>query len=245
MHSLRTTIAGRRVSAAPLLRAAVVLGFGALLCACQTDAAMQNPSVPYDYRMRHPITITEAEHAMQLIIGANRSALTAQQRAEVLAFAQSWKNEATGGVLIDLPTGTVNEHSSAAALPEIRSILTATGVPPNSVMVRTYPSTPYALAAVKITYPRLTAQAGACGIWPENIGPSFDRDYFENQPHWNFGCATQHNLAAMVANPADLVGPQPETPSDSARRTQGLTKYRQGESTATQYPNSETKISDF
>jgi pilus assembly protein CpaD len=245
MHSFRTTIAGRRLSAAPLLRAAVVFGFGALLCGCQTDQPLQTSTVPTDYRMRHPITITEAEHTLQLLIGANRATLTGQQRADLLAFAQTWKTEATGGVLIDLPTGTANQHSSAAALNEIRSILAATGVPPNNMMVRTYPSTPNALATVKVTYPRLTAQAGPCGIWPENIGPSFDRDYFENQPHWNFGCSTQHNLAAMVANPADLMRPQPETPSDSARRTQALTKYREGQSTATQYPNSETKISDF
>jgi pilus assembly protein CpaD len=243
MHSLRTTIADRRPSAALALRAALVFGFGALLGACQTD--MQGPTVPFDYRMRHPITITEAPHTLQLLIGANRGTLTAQQRADTLQFAQTWKDEATGGVFIDLPTGTVNERSSAAAAHEIQSILAATGVPPSSIMVRTYPTTANALATVKVVYPRLTAMAGPCGIWPENIGPGYTRDYFENQPHWNFGCSTQHNLAAMVANPADLMQPRPETPSDSARRTQALTKYRQGESTATQYPNSETKISDF
>ena len=36
--------------------------------------------------------------------------------------------------------------------------------------------------------------------------------HFENRPYWNFGCANQRNLAAMVDNPADLVQPRGETP---------------------------------
>jgi pilus assembly protein CpaD len=248
MHSLRTMIANRSGSAAVVLRAAIVVGFGALLCACQTDQDQiaAAPNVPYDYRMRHPITITEAEHTLQLFIGTNRSALTPQQRAELMAFAQTWKTEATGGVLIDLPTGTVNEQSAAGALREIQSMLAATGVPPNTMMVRTYPASRYALATVKITYPKLTAQAGPCGIWPEDIGPSFNRDYFENQPPWNYGCATQRNLAAMVANPADLVQPQAESQVYTMRRTDVMQKYRQGQSTTTQYPNTNAgRITDF
>jgi pilus assembly protein CpaD len=247
MQTFRTKIASRRGSAAAVLRAAIVFGFGTLLCACQTDQRIAGaPDVPYDYRMRHPITITEAPHTMQLLIGTNRGTLTARQRAELMAFAQNWKAEATGGVLIDLPTGTANEQSAAATLPEIRSILAASGVPPNSMMVRTYPSTANALAAIHVTYPKLTAQAGPCGLWPHDIGPNLNDAYFENQPSWDFGCSTQHNLAAMVANPQDLVQPQAETQPYTERRTAVMQKYRQGQSTATQYPNTNAgKITDF
>src|SRR5580700_10641867 len=247
MHTVRTMTTGRRGSAAAALRAAIVIGFGLLVCACQTDQKITAaPDVPYDYRLRHPITITEAERTLQIFIGANRGELTAEQRAELLAFAQTWKQEATGGVLIDLPTGTVNEGSAAAALREIQSILAATGVPPKAMMVRNYPANARTQATVRITYPKITAQAGPCGMWPEDIGPSYNRNYFENQPHWNFGCASQRNLAAMVENPSDLVQPQHETPPYTMRRTKVMEKYREGESTATQYPNpNAAKISDF
>ena len=246
MPTVNTMTIGYRRSAAAALRATVVIGFGLLASACQTEQITAAPDVPADYRMRHPITITEAPHELQLLLGSNRSKLTPQQRAQVLEFAQTWKHEATGGVLIYLPTGTTNERASAGALYEIRSILAATGVPPKSMIVRKYPATPNALAAVRITYPKLTAQVGPCGVWPEDIGPSFNRDYFENQPAWNFGCATQRNLAAMVENPEDLVQPQPETPAYTMRRSVAVEKYRQGASPATQYPNVNAgKISDF
>src|SRR5580698_11556865 len=171
MRAVGTLITARRGSVAVVLRAAIVVGYGLLVCACQTDQQQIPgvPETPFDYRDRHPITVTEADHTLQLFIGANRASLTPMQRAEVLAFGQSWKTEATGGVLVDLPTGTVNEQSSAGALREIRSILAATGVPPNAMMVRTYPATRNAMATVKITYPKITAQPGPCGIWPEDI----------------------------------------------------------------------------
>jgi pilus assembly protein CpaD len=49
----------------------------------------------------------------------------------------------------------------------------------------------------------------------------------------NFGCATQHNVAAMVADPRDLLTPETGGQSDAQRRLTVLDKYRKGESTAT------------
>ena len=240
MHSIHSLINSRRGDARVALRAAIVVGYGLLVCACQTDQQQIAgvPDAPLDYRQRHPITVTEADHTLQLFIGANRASLTPTQRAEVLAFGRTWKTEATGGVLVDLPTGTVNEQSSAGALHEIQSILAATGVPPQSVLVRTYQAGPRTFATVRITYPKVTAQAGPCGVWPKDIGPSEDSEYYENKQYWNFGCSAQHNLAAMVENPADLVQPRSETPAYTARRTDVVDKYRQGQSTATNYPAS-------
>lgn len=242
MHHIRTMMAGRagrNGRAAWLARAAFAVGCIAALGGCKTDSTVSGaPGVPYDYRLRHPISITEKEHGIKVFVGAFRGSLTAAQRAEVLAFAQSWRNEATGGVIIDVPVGTPNERTSAEALREIQSILAATGVPPASMAIRNYRATAQALAPVRITYPRMTAQAGPCGIWPEDIGPSFNRDYTENQPPWNYGCATQRNLAAMVENPADLVQPRAETPAYTARRTTVMEKYRAGQSPGTIYTTS-------
>ncbi len=247
MQTVRTTIAECRGRMGLAVRAAVVAGCAIVVCGCNTDQQIAGvPDAPADYRMRHPITITEGDHTLQLLIGSNRGSLTPFQRAQVLAFAQSWRREATGGLIIDLPRGTSNEHASADALPEIRSILAATGVPPNAMAVRAYAAPPGMLATIRITYPKMIAQAGPCGVWPKDIGPSMNRDYFENQQYWNFGCANQRNLAAMVDNPADLVQPRAETPVYTARQTTVVEKYRLGASTSTTYASTDsTKISDI
>jgi pilus assembly protein CpaD len=227
MHNVRTARAHRRAGTRLVLRAAFALGCVAFVCGCNTDQQITGaPAAPTDYRLRHPITITEKDHTFQIFIGANRGSLTPVQRAELLSFAQSWKEQATGGVIIDLPVGSTNTRSAAEALPEIESILAASGVPQQSVAVRNYRVSSRVLATVRISYPRIAAQAGPCGVWPEDMGPSFNRDYFENQPPWNFGCATQRNLAAMVANPTDLVQPRAETPADTMRRTTAIELYQ-------------------
>ncbi len=205
------------------------------------------PDVPTDYRLRHPITISEVDHTLEVFVGSNRGELNATQRAEVLAFAQTWRRKATGGVMIDLPVGTSNEHAAAEAVHTIRSLLAATGVPPNGIVVRRYQPPNRNLATIRITYPRISAQAGPCGLWPADIGPSFNRDHFENQPYWNAGCATQRNLAAMVDNPADLVQPRAESPIYTMRRTTVVEKYRAGnaDGDAGSYGSMSAKISDL
>jgi pilus assembly protein CpaD len=68
------------------------------------------------------------------------------------------------------------------------------------------------------------AEAGPCGVWPKDLGPSVDGDDFSNNPYWNLGCATQRNMAAMVANPADLVQPRGESPAYEQRRSDAIDK---------------------
>lgn len=238
MHHVRTLIADRRAGARIALRTALAIGLVALVCGCKTDQQITGaPTEPYDFRLRHPISITEKDHTLQLFVGANRGSLTAVQRAEVLAFGQGWKGESTGGVIVDLPVGSSNEASSAQTLDEIESILAASGVPPHSIAVRNYRVSSRVLATVRISYPRIAAQAGPCGLWPKDIGPSLNRDYFENQPNWNFGCATQRNLAAEVAEPSDLVQPRAETPPSAARRATVMDHYQKGEPTASTVKN--------
>lgn len=226
-------------------RLAAIVLLAATLAGCYTVRDTTN-DVPTDYRQRHPITLQERDRTVDLFVGANRGGLTPAQRADVLAFANAWKREATGGIVVDVPTGTPNERAAADSLHEAQSILAGAGVPPNGVVVRPYqPTDPAKLATIRLNYPRIAAQAGPCGLWPNDLGVS-DYEYEkENRPYWNLGCATQRNLAAMVDNPADLAQPRGETPTYEGRRSVALDHYRKGESTATVYPNAnQGKISD-
>ena len=226
MQTVRAIIAGRRSVAATAVRVAAAAACALFVCGCNTDQQVAGaPEVSADYRLRHPITLQEADHTLEIFIGSNRGELNPTQRAQVLAFGLGWKREATGGIVVDRPVGSSNEHASADAMREIVSILAASGLPPQSVVVQTYAATGPNLATVRISYPRIRAQAGPCGLWPNDIGPSMNRDYFENQPPWNYGCATQRNLAAEVDNPADLVQPRGETAAYTMRRTTVFQKY--------------------
>jgi pilus assembly protein CpaD len=102
------------------------------------------------------------------------------------------------------------------------------------------------MATIRLSYPKLAAVAGPCGLWPEDLGPSLkNKSYLENKSYYNYGCAYQRNMAAMVDNPSDLVQPRPETPAYTIRRSAAFEKYRKGASTAIAYPEAEkAKLSE-
>jgi pilus assembly protein CpaD len=239
MNSTPTHVARRSVAVA--LRTLVLSTAAAILAGCYTahEVTMEmEPPIPNDYRQRHPIVLKEAPRTVELFIGNRRGNLTGAQRAEVLAFAQNWQREGTGGVIVDVPTGTPNERSAQSALHEVRSLLAGAGVPPESIATRPNPiSDPRKLATLRLHYPKVTADAGPCGLWPHDLGATYDLQHWENREYYNLGCAQQRNLAAMVDNPADLVQPRAEIPPYTGRRTTTLEKYRKGEGTATVYPD--------
>lgn len=204
-------------------------------------------SITNDYRQRHPIVIQEADRTTEVFVGNARGGLSASQRADIMGLSQAWLREGTGGIVIDMPVNTPNARVAQDSLREIQAIMTAAGIPPRGIVVRTYrPSDARLFATIRVHYPRIRADAGPCGIWPEDLGPSVNnKNYLENRSYHNFGCATQRNLAAMVDNPSDLVQPRSETPSNTARRTAAFEKYRKGNPTAVAYPETEkAKLSD-
>lgn len=226
-------------------RAIAIVAFAALLAGCNAHRETTS-SIPPDYRQRHPIAVKEGTRTVELFIGNRRGSLDPTQSAEVAAFAHTWRREATGGIVIEVPSGTPNARAAADALGEVRAILSASGVPAQAVEARAYrPKSPARLATLRLNYPKMVAEAGPCGLWPDDLGPSLNRGTFQNDGYWNFGCAHQRNIAAMAANPADLVQPREEAAIFAARRSTVLEKYRKGESTATVDPNANKgKISD-
>ena len=233
MITLQTAIAGRR--GANALRLLAAIGLAAVLAGCQTSTA-SNELYPTDYRERHPITLKEGTRTVEIFLGRNRGGLTPSQRADVLAFAQSWRREATGGIIVDVPHGGPADRAAADSMREVHSIFAASGVPGRAVFVRNYRPSGDALTSIKINYSKLVAEAGPCGLWPHDLGPSTDPTYNENRPFWNLGCSSQRNLAAMVDNPVDLVQPRGETPAYAARRSVAIDKYRKGDSPSGTYP---------
>jgi len=227
--------------------AGALAGLAVLLGACtHTDEAV-TASIPDDYRLRHPIAVQEADQSIVVFVGHARGGLSASQRADVMGLAQTWLHEGTGAIIADLPTDTVNARAAADSLREIQALLASAGVPPRGLTVRRYtPQDPRQMATIRLSYPRISAIAGPCGLWPEDIGPSIkNKGYYENKPYHNFGCAYQRNMAAMVDNPADLVQPRSETASYTARRSTAFEKYRKGTTTTTTYPEADkAKLSD-
>jgi pilus assembly protein CpaD len=229
------------------LIAGTLVGLAVALGACKHADQELTASIPDDYRQRHPIAIQEADQSVVIFVGHARGGLSPSQRSDVIGLAQTWLREGTGAISADLPVDTPNARAAADSFRQIQALLAAAGVPPRGIVVRHYhPQDPRQMATIRLNYPKISAVAGPCGLWPEDLGPSIkNKSYYENKPYYNFGCAYQRNMAAMVDNPSDFVQPRSETPAYTTRRTEAFEKYRKGTTTATVYPESDkAKLSD-
>jgi pilus assembly protein CpaD len=231
-----------------LRMAGALVGVAVALGGCMhTGEEVATAGIPEDYRLRHPIAIEEANQSIVVFVGQDRGGLSASQRADVVGLAQTWLQEATGAINADVPVGTSNARMAADSMREIHALLVAAGVPARGIVVHQYhPDNPRHMAAIRLSYPKISAEAGPCGLWPEDLGPSVkNKGYFDNKQYYNFGCAYQRNMAAMVDYPADLVLGRPETPPYTTRRSEAFEKYRKGGTSTTDYPETtRAKLSD-
>ena len=149
--------------------------------------------------------------------------------AAIESFAAAWRQRGQGALTISTPSGSPNAGAATVALSDVRDLLNENGVGATDLAYTPYrASGGDASAPLILSFKHYVARPTACGNWTQDAG--FDPS---NGLMPNHGCATQNNLAAMVANPADLLGPRPMDPADPGRRNTVLEKYRAGEPTAT------------
>jgi pilus assembly protein CpaD len=207
------------------------------LSAAGCQSTQVTGSVPDTYRERHPVIVGENLATLDLLPGAGQGGLNDRQEKDVAGFAREWRQNGRGMLIIQVPEGGSTDAPSSQSVRAIRSALIQNGVPARTITHGAYPARgPGHLAPVRLAYPMLKARTPEpCGQWPKDTGYGSDlAGAMSNKDYWNFGCATQHNLAQQVADPEDLIRPRAEDPSYAPRRADVLTKYRQGQSTATQ-----------
>jgi len=206
-----------------------LLTTAALAQGCARDP-MSTGAIPDDYRTRHPITLSEAQHSLDIAVSAGDNRLTVGVADNIKGFAQSYTATSSGVVQIQVPTGSVNSAAASILKRQVRSVLMSSGVPSAKIVETPYRAAPSGDAApIRLSYIAVTAMTGQCGQWPEDLS---DNTY-SNKNWYNFGCASQNNLAAQVANPMDLVGPRGMSPIDAERRSVVIGNYRAGKTTAT------------
>lgn len=221
-----------RIALLPLAIAALALG-----------ACRQDPTAPQvagwsmvDASQRHPIIVSQEPQTMQVRVSGSTRGLSPRQRADVLEFADRSRASDAGNsrIVIQAPGGGSNEVAAMYAVGEIRQILGDIGFAESSIAVEAYHADGHRDAPVRISYLRYVAEAPTCGYWPTNLAEQRDNG---NYP--NFGCANQHNLAVMVANPGDLLGPRTESDRPSERRDVVWDKYQSGKPTGAERSDDE------
>ncbi len=198
-------------------------------------------SVPTDgFRTRHPIVVEEGEETFDVPVGSHSATLPRHLLSAIEGFGREAREQGASGITVMVPSASRNEAAAYRATREITEALGRAGFPPHAVSRVPYAAVgPEDAAPIRLSYPRIVARVQhRCGRWPDQVVGSFD-----NSDYWNFGCATQANIAAQVSEPTDLVAPAPLGKADATRRSTVIQAYRKGEKTKSEFKLPDTSAS--
>ena len=205
--------------ATPWLAGAALLVLGA--CASHAPGEMTKAPTPTE---RYAIQVRQAPEELKL--APHTSGLSANQAEAVRAFAADW--QASGGwVTIKSPEHGPDPQAAYRTANDARDALVAHGVATSQVRIVGYDAGGDERAPVVVGFMRYVAKGPQCGrAWGDMS------NVLENEPYGEFGCAVTANLAAEIADPADLARQRASDPSDAGRRQVVLDHYRQGQVTS-------------
>lgn len=182
----------------------------------------------------HRITVTETAARLEVPVAAGATALSPESRNDLRDFASSYLRAGHGMLILSTPVGGANTETALTMSSEARLALTNAGVSFAAIAGSSYEATGDA-SPILVSFARFEAQAPECApLWEQDLAHQSN-----NQPWESFGCATQANLAALIEDPRDLLGPRTEDPRDGGRRATVLEAFRAGEQTHAERSNDE------
>jgi pilus assembly protein CpaD len=199
------------------------LALGCILVAGSCAATNDGNSISQDGAVNHPIAVEPNYRELKVQFAGGPEGMTPDDAARFDDFLADYRAHGNGSLGISVPGGP----PSRAAITYFAERAAATGISRDKILVSTH-DVANGDFRVDVSYITYTAHADSCDTdWSENLAFTAD-----NLTPRRFGCAVQHNVAAMVADPRDLLGPRRFEPADAVRNGVIMDHYQKGEPTA-------------
>ena len=188
----------------------------AFLAACETDIA------EYDAHYAHPTTVGQKVARLDLgPLYAGKPSQGDDQRID--EFLGAYYGQGGSQLEVTVSGRSVDDPAAREHALQLANALMARGVPAEDINL--YVQQDEAAGVSHMAFPIYVVSPEECGYWDKPI----DSDY-GNGITDNFGCALQHNIDVMAANPRDLAYPQKMAPGRSgARAYYVIDHYTKGE----------------
>ncbi|MBL4620393.1 MAG: CpaD family pilus assembly protein [Marinicaulis sp.] len=205
-----------------------LLSIASLVVASCAGGPFNGPEHAMTVAETHPISVDSQVVTLTIDVDVTATDLSDTDHARLRAFADAYMRDGHGPLSITAPSGTAADFEGHEAAADIRAALNGAGVPWSALAGATYRTGGAAGGdQLILSYTHYVATASKCGVWSGIKG----RDY-RNLRTPNFGCATQNNIAAMLADPHDLIGPAPFAPGDAETTVRAFEAFRKGDVTA-------------
>lgn len=209
-----------------------LMGLGILgLSACQSNAKPRH--VPEAYFSgnaldRHEIGVRPITEFLEVKFSPVDNGLRQEEIAKIKGFVAAYNSDGHGPLIMSMPRGTDSPQIAVNALAETRQIAWEEGIEYSQITGTAYDAGGRPGAPIVLAYKAYAAIVPDCKYMSE-----FDfADTSSNNDLPSLGCAVRNNIAAIIADPADLYGTRPLDDLDINRRTAQLELYREGQMTA-------------
>jgi pilus assembly protein CpaD len=219
MSNERSSNASRSERRLRLSAGAVLAGIAACALAACDSARIPDEIHPRltDYSQRHPVVVAAETATLDIPYGAQDKGTSAKSFVETTRFLRDYRQEGRGALNIAVPHG--GSHGAYRQVEAVRIAAQRNGVHPRQLRVVEKAGH----GTITLSYDRIAAIGPACGDWSEDVTRRA-----HVLPYNNFGCASQRNIAAMAANPTDLMYPALEPARGSETRGQDFKNYTGG-----------------
>lgn len=200
---------------APMVAALAMLALGA--CATGQSSPPYTATTPTEH-----FAIQVKPAPQELKLAAHADGLSPAQAEALRVFVSDWRDADGPEITLKAPEHGPDRDAAYRTTTDARDFLISQGVLPSQLRVVGYEAGGDAKAPVLVGFLRYEAKGPTCGqSWSDLTRDADNREYPE------FGCAVTADIAAMIANPADLLQPRASDPADAQRRQKVTESYRQ------------------
>ena len=201
-----------------------LLAAAGLLAACEASHGQAGFDQAITPTEQFPMKVSQVPGEVRL--APHAAGLSPPQREALTALADHWTQEGGGPLTIRVPSAAGDPRANDATSRQAADLLHALGVPGEQIRRVGYDAAGQGVAPVIVSYVTYEAVIPRCGLEWGNLASNVG-----NKTMSNFGCAVSANMAAQIADPADIAAPRTADSTDAVRRTTIIEKYRAGQTT--------------
>ncbi len=175
----------------------------------------------FDAEAAHPSTV-EKHTAVLTVQEVKKGRISLQDSQNIDEFVHAYQQQGEAPIAVSIGGVKSDDPQVVNQVAILSSELTKRGVARKDIAF--FLATDKMPSFVRLAFPFYSVAPEECGSWTRSS--EFDLD---NHISANFGCATQHNIDVMAANPADLYHPRPSMGRSANRSFDVVSAYWAGD----------------
>lgn len=212
-----------------------------LVSACQAGGPPSN--VPAEYFTgttldRNAIGVTQHTEYLEVQMDPRDTQLRIPELIKVQGFLDTYTDIGHGPLVISMPQLSNNPQLAVGAVSEIRELAWEAGVRYEDMMGAAYRADGRRVTPIVMAFKTYKAVAPDC----PSLAELDVTNAVSNSDLPSLGCAVRTNMAAMIAEPADLLGERSLDGGDLVRRQTQFEMWRRGETSAAARGDGESAV---